>query len=206
MMDKTIKLANFTLEALKNAGATDASCIVKINNDLEVTAEIMELTQLRNVAQKTEISLQAFVGKKMATIKVGSSDEAEIKAAATNCVEIAKASKDDDGHAMNDSGNEIVLKNAGGALDTEKLIAYTAKYLEDIAKEYKTISLRRATVVHKDSAEVYKNTFGTTIISPSAHYGFSNMFIAVEANKMSSSSGAALNSWSLISLSLKRAW
>jgi len=193
MMEKTMKLADFTLEALKNAGADHASCIVKISNELEVSAEIMELTQLRDVAEKIEISLQAFVGKKMATIKIGSSDEAEIKHAATSCVDIAKASRDDDGNGMNDSGKETVLKNTGGALDTEKLLSYTAQLLDDVAKEYTTISLRRITVSHMDISEVYKNTFGTTIVAPSSYYDFGSMFIATEKPLMSSSSGAGFS-------------
>jgi len=189
MMEKTMKLTDFTLEALKNAGADHASCIVKLSNELEVSAEVMELTQLRDIAEKIEISLQAFVGKKMASVKVGSSDEDEIKYAAVSCVEIAKASKDDDGHGMNDSGKEVVLENTSPALDTDKLLAYTTKFLDDVAKDYKPISLRRVTVSHMDIFEVYKNTFGTTIVAPSAYYDFSSMFIAVEKNLMSSMSG-----------------
>jgi PmbA protein len=135
--------------------------------------------------------MQAFVGNKMAVTRLGSSDTEIIRKAAQNCVETAKTVKDDDGNGMNESGEYTLIVKGGTDKkpDTEKLIQYTSDFVEGVGREYKTIDMRRVTTSHKSGYEVYKNSFGTTVVNPVSHYNFNVMFLAREEKKMSSFNG-----------------
>lgn len=192
-MEKTIDIADFVLKSLQELGADSASCIVRINDTTELTAESMKISQLRQVNRKTNILMQAMVGQKKAQVEIGSSNFEDIKKAAADCLEIAKEGKDDQAYAMNTSGKTTIISEKSPAPDLEKLLNFTNQFLVDVEKEFPLVTLRRVTTSHLGGIELYKNTFGTTIMNPISYYKFGSMLLASDEKMMSSYSSTGFS-------------
>jgi len=189
-MDK-FDITNMVLEALKKAGADRASATVSLGTTEELNAEDGELTLLRTITDKVNITMKVFVGNKIGTISIGSKKPSDIEKAAAQCVESAKYAKDDEAHGMNESGEIITFDSHATPLDMERLISRLNELLQAISAGYPDINSRSITLKHISGYEIYQNTYGTAFLNPVGYHNFNTMFMASKDNKVSSFNGAS---------------
>ncbi|MGI6578598.1 MAG: TldD/PmbA family protein [Eubacteriales bacterium] len=179
------EIAEYTLEALKKAGADHAQCIVANGNVDEINADGGEFSLMRTLFNSS-ISMKALKDGKKGTISVNKVDKETIDAAVKDCIAAAESSVADEAESIaqldrNESFTVGVLQP-----DRDKLFDRLQEYLQDVKNEYPKIIMEQLISSYTRGTQLLMNTNGVEYSYDYGGYDISAMFSAHEGEKSSS--------------------
>lgn len=179
------EIAIFTLDALKNAGADHAQCVVTTGFSEEIDADNGEFTKMISLFDGG-ISMKAIKNGKKGTIFINSLSEDEIVKAAKDCVTAAEASVEDDAVRIaelteNKSFTCGVLKP-----DKEKFFFRIKEYLDEIKRTYPEIVIEQLVADYSYADTIFMNSNGVEYDYKNGYYSISPMFSAHDGEKTTS--------------------
>jgi len=185
-MPKTLtQIAEYALDALRRAGASDAEVAISRGEKDELTADTGRFTLLRTT-RSGSVSMKALIEGRKGVSALNSLDEAALNTCAKECVESAQG-------AQPDPDEEIapLTKNgefSSGVLQCDRSALYdrAAEFLADVERDFPTVCLEQVTADHSRDRAVYLNTNGVRYEDEGGEYGFGAMFSAKEGIDTSS--------------------
>lgn len=186
---KTIKeVAEYTLDALKKAGADHAQCIVSSDKIDEFNIDSSEFSLLRTLFNSS-ITMKALKDGKKGVISANKLDKESIDNAVRQCIAAAESSVSDEAESIapkikNDSFVSGVLTP-----DKDRFFDRLREYLDDLKTDYPKIILEQMISKYVYSDCVFMNTNGVEYTYTRGNYDLSTMFSAHEGEKASSFNG-----------------
>lgn len=178
------KIAREALEALREQGATLASCVISETETNEFTAETEGLTLLRTLFDQNA-ALTGIADGRKGTGSVNRLDAASLRTAATEAMEGAKS-------AEPDPCWELAAEGGGGlswgvqTCDLDRLLFRTQELLDTIAKDHPTLTASQVIAAHTSHRAAYANTNGVCYELTSGSYSFSLEVTGHQGDKTSS--------------------
>ena len=184
-MKSTREIAEYTLDALKKAGAHQAQCIVSSGKADELNIDGGEFSLMRTLFNSS-VSMKVLKDGKKGTISVNKLDKESIDEAVRLCVASADSSVPDEAESIADLiGNENF---SVGALtpDRDKLFDRLQEYMDDVKKDYPKIIIEQLISSYSRAERLLMNTNGVEFRYDYGGYDISSMFSAHEGEKASS--------------------
>ena len=140
---KTIReIAEYTLDALKKAGADHAQCVVSSGNTDELNIDGGEFSLMRTLFSSS-ISMKALKDGKKGTISINKFDKEAIDDAVKACIAAAESSVPDEAESIaelvqNESFTAGVMEP-----DRDKLFDRLEEYMSDVKKDYSKVIIEQ---------------------------------------------------------------
>lgn len=177
-------IAKKALEALREQGATLASCVISETETNEFTAETEGLTLLRTLFDQSA-ALTGIAGGRKGASSINRLDEASLRTAAAEAMEGAKAAEPDDCWELAAEGGERIAWGPR-TCDLDKLLFRTRELLDTIAREHPLLIASQVIAAHTARRAAYANTNGVCYELTSGHYSFSLEVTGHQGDKTSS--------------------
>lgn len=185
----TIKeIAEYTLNALKKAGADDAQCIVSTDKTDEFNVDSGEFSLLRTLFDSS-IVMKALKDGKKGIISANKLDRDSIDKAVKDCIAAAESSVSDEAESI---APKIKNENfVSGVLepDRDRFFDRLKEYLADVKTDYPKIMLEQLVSKYIRGETVFMNTNGVEFNYTYGYYDLSTMFSAHDGEKSSSFNG-----------------
>jgi len=181
-------IAEYTLDALKKAGADHAQCIVSTGKTDEFNIDGGDFSLLRTLFNSS-ITIKALIDGKKGIISANRLDMESIDKAVKECIAAAESSVSDEAESI---APRIKNENfVAGVLepDRDKLFDRLKEYLADVKNNYPKIILEQLVSKYVYSESVFMNTNGVEFTYTCGNYDLSSMFSAHEGEKSSSFNG-----------------
>ncbi|MDR1706310.1 MAG: TldD/PmbA family protein [Clostridiales bacterium] len=180
--------AEYTLKALKKAGAQTASCRVTDGYTEELNSEAGEFSLYRTLFDSS-LSMYAVKDGKKGTANLNSLEKKDIDEAAAGCVAAAEAAEPDD---ANDTAELIENKRfTDGVLEADKnaLFDGVKGYMAELKDKYPKINLEQFIAKYKKSDTVFLNSKGVDFEWARGNYNYNSMFSGHDGDKSTSFNG-----------------
>lgn len=185
MAEKLQDIANYTLEALKKAGADKASVNVESGKKDEFNIEANEFTLLRTLFEST-LRIKTLVGGRKGVAVINKLDKDSINEAVENCISLAKIAEPDEAEDIAPlEENKHFSQTIGGA-DNTALFKRTKEYLEQVRDEFPKINIEAFSSDFDSKNSVYVNSNGVCHTSNVENYYYSSTFVGKDGEKSSS--------------------
>ncbi len=179
------EIAEYTLDALKKAGADHAQCIVSSSNTDELNIDGGEFSLMRTLFNSS-ISMKALKGGKKGTISINKFDKETIDDAVKACVAAAESSVPDEAESIAELSQNENFTSGAMEPDRNKLFDRLEEYLSDVKKEYPKIIIEQLISSYTHGNRLLMNTNGVEFNYEYGGYDISSMFSAHEGEKASS--------------------
>lgn len=180
-----IEIARRALDEMKKAGADKAAASFVRGEQNELNADAGEFSLFRSTVN-ISLGMTAYCETRKGSISINSYDEASIRKAAQDAVEMARASEPDPANEISPASKleEFSFGPAQAESDLmydrlNDLIAYTKK-------EYPSINLEQCILDFVRKEAFWANSNGAEFAESSGIYGFFAMFSAKEGQDASS--------------------
>lgn len=183
-MTREQQAAQAALDALREAGAQQASAQAITSRKTELTIEGGAFTLLRTTLDHS-LSLQALLDARRGTVSGNSFDADAIASAAKDCVASARAGQADPAWEMATAG-EGAFDSGDYEPNLDRLFERTKEMLDAIHREYPKVLIEQAIGMHTAREGSYRNSHGVAYQSRSGSYGVMLMFSGHEGDKSSS--------------------
>ena len=176
-MEKLIKAAEYTLNALKTAGADDAQVSCSEGKSEEFNVDAGEFSLIRSV-YSSGASIKVIKDHKKGTVSVNQLDKEAIDAAVTEVIAAADSGAQDDAFCI--AAKEENRDFQDGALTCDKAAFFDSviKLTEDIARDYPQIMIEQLIATHSYGKRVLLNTNGVRFTEEDGSYNVSVMYSA----------------------------
>jgi len=179
------EIAEYTLDALKKAGADHAQCIVSTGKVDEFNVDGGEFSLLRTLFN-SNITMKALKDGKKGIISANRLDKESIDKAVQECIAAAESSVSDEAEAIAPK-----IRNANftaGVLepDRDKLFDRIKEFVADVKNDYPKIILEQVISKYSSGESVFMNTNGVEFTYTCGNYDINAMFSAHEGEKSSS--------------------
>ena len=187
-MKSNYEIAQYTLEALKKAGADHAQCIVYRGKTDEINVDGGKFSLIRSTFD-TSISMKAIKDGKKGVIGINQADRQSIDKAACECIAAAESSVADAAEQIAPFAEEKHFTSGISEPDKDKLFDRIEEFLHQTADEFPKIIMEQLISNFEHSEKLYMNTNGTVLSYEHGEYAFNTMFSAHEGEKSSSFNG-----------------
>lgn len=184
-MENLKKIAFLALQALKDAGADDAAVTAETAETREFNVDSGEFSLFRTLFDNS-LRLTAFKEHKRGTATLNRFDEASIRAAAQECLEIAESGAPDEAWMLAPEGVKKNFPDKGYTPDLDRFFLRSRELMEDIRAEYPLVLMEQMILQHKGVREVYVNSNGAEFTSEGGEYAVSLDFSGHNGEKGSS--------------------
>lgn len=185
MMKNLNDIAKFALDALLNAGADEAACVVSSGVTDELNIDSGEISLMRSLFGY-KISLKALKDKKKGVIIINNLDDDSITEAAKQCLETAEASLEDDANCISERTENADFVTGILELDRDKFFERIKEYLADVKKDYPQIMIEQLVTSYDNSETLFANTNGVVYSSRHGSYSLNTMFSAHDGENSTS--------------------
>ena len=179
------EIAEYTLEALKKAGADHAQCIVATGNVDEINADGGEFSLMRTLFNSS-VSMKALKDGKKGTISINKLDRETIDAAVKDCIAAAESSVADEAESVAELEKNEVFTVGVLQPDRDRLFDRLEEFLNDVKTEYPKIIMEQLISSYTRGSQLLMNTNGVEYCYEYGGYDISAMFSAHEGEKSSS--------------------
>lgn len=179
------EIAEYTLEALKKAGADHAQCIVANGVMDEINADGGEFSLMRTLFNSS-VSMKALKDGKKGTISVNKFDRDTIDAAVRDCIAAAESSVADEAESIAELDRNENFAVGVMQPDRDKLFDRLQEFLQDVKNEYPKIMIEQLIAPYTRGSQLLMNTNGVEYGYEYGGYEFSAMFSAHEGERASS--------------------
>ena len=186
------EIASFVLQALKQAGAEDAHCIVASGVTDEFNVDGGEFSLMRSVFDQ-RVTMKAIKNKKMGVISINSFLEDAMTRVARECVESAEASMEDNAVCISGRTENRAFVSGIPEPDRDRFFGRLQEYLEDVKRAYPKILLEQVVASYVSSDSCFANTNGVEYQYRYGHYTLSTMFSAQDGDKSTSFNGCGIS-------------
>ncbi|MCL2006707.1 MAG: TldD/PmbA family protein [Treponema sp.] len=189
------EVAQYTLEALKKAGADKAACRVSKGRKDEFNIEANKFSLLRTLFNDS-LNIKVIKDGRKGVMQINKLDKDSIIEAVAGCIALTTSAVPDEAEDIAEKGeNKNFDMNIGGAsMDT--LFSRTKDFLGQVRDEFPKIILEGMMTDFNSAKTVYVNSNGVEFNIDSEYYGINTMFSAKDGEKSSSFNymGACLSS------------
>ncbi|GHU89016.1 hypothetical protein FACS1894202_06280 [Clostridia bacterium] len=187
---KTLKqTAEFTLDALKKAGADAAQCTVTGGRTDELNVDAGKYSLMRTTFNSS-LSVKAIVGGRKGSAATNRVDDAAILQAAKDAVDAARSARPDEAEGIAEDAGVHAFDNGVKEIDKDKLFDRADEFLKTVKTEYPKVGLEQVIMKFERGDSVYANSNGTLVENGGGAYSVSVMFSARDGDKTSSFNGA----------------
>ena len=182
---KSNDIANYTLDALKKAGADKASCSLSNSRKDEFNAEANKFSLLRTLFDD-ELILKAIKKNRKGVIIINKLDRASIDKAVTDCVALAESALPEEAEDIAEKIENKTFDQSIGGSDMGLLFSRTKDFVEQVQDEYPKIILESLMSLYWNKQTVYLNSNGVEFNQNNECYHMNTMFTAKDNEKTSS--------------------
>ncbi|MGI6039789.1 MAG: TldD/PmbA family protein [Eubacteriales bacterium] len=179
------EIAEYTLEALRKAGADHAQCIVSHGNVDELNADSGEFSLMRTLFNSS-VSMKVLKDGKKGTTSVNKTDKETIDNAVKDCIAAAESSVADRAESIAELEKNEHFVVGVVEPDRDKLFDRLQEYLQDVSKEYPKVVIEQLISSFTRASTLLMNTNGVVYEYDYGGYDLSSMFSASEGEKSSS--------------------
>ncbi len=187
-MKTNYEIAQYTIEALKKAGADHAQCVVYRGKKDELNVDGGKFSLMRSTFD-TSISMKAIKDSKKGVIQINQADKDAIDKAAAECIAAAESSVPDEAEQIAPFTAKANYKSGVFEPDKDKLFDRIEEFLKQTADEYPKIIMEQLISNFEHGEKLYMNSNGTALSYEHGEYAFNTMFSAHEGEKASSFNG-----------------
>ncbi len=183
------ELTSLALQAMRDAGAQKAQCVVSRSDKQEFNVEKNEFTLFRSTFNSS-MGLTALIDGKKAAMVINQLDEASIREAAASVVDMARNSQTDEANdiaALEDGPAEYNLGLQSG--DRDLMYRRVEELLDKIKTEYPTVTIVDGYTDFTRSVSLVSNTNGVEISCGDGYYTSSFSFGAKDGETATSLNG-----------------
>lgn len=178
-------IASYALQALENAGADQAQCVVAHGKTREFTIDGGEINLIRTLFEN-QVSLKAIKDGKKGTITINKFGKADIDKAAGDCMEAAEAGVADEAVCIAELTENADFRTGAEKEDMDGLYDRIAEYLQTVQSDYPKIILEQVIAEYSEADQVFMNTNGVCHTTHHGGYYFNTMFSAHEGENATS--------------------
>ena len=179
------EIAEYTLEALRKAGADHAQCIVSHGNVDELNADSGEFSLMRTLFNSS-VSMKVLKDGKKGNTSVNKTDKETIDNAVKDCIAAAESSVADRAESIAELEKNEHFVVGVVEPDRDKLFDRLQEYLQDVSKEYPKVVIEQLISSFTRASTLLMNTNGVVYEYDYGGYDLSSMFSASEGEKSSS--------------------
>jgi len=185
------EIAQYTLEALKKAGADHAQCLVMQGKTDELNVDSGNFSLMRSLFESS-LNIKALKGGKKGSIRINRLEKEAIDAAVADCMAAAESALPDEAeqispYTQNGSFSSGILEP-----DRNRLFDRMEEYLAETGKTYPKVMMEQLVADYSHAETLYANTNGAEYAYEHGAYSFSATFSAQENGQTSSSSGSCV--------------
>lgn len=184
-VEKDVKTAKRSLDALVKAGADKAHTSLAISERHEMNIEAGEINLLRT-AFNTSLHLSAIKESKRGHIGLNKSDDASIDKAVADVMDIAAGAQPDDGHDIAEWQEPAEFRKGPLEPDLDTMYDRLKSFVTTVSQRYPQINLRQVILDFTRSNAYVMNSNGVDFKTFRGTYHFMAMFSASEGDKVSS--------------------
>ena len=184
-MENLRTIAKLALQALRDAGADDASVTAITAETREFNVDSGEFSLFRTLFDNS-LRLTAFKEHKRGTATLNRFDEDSIRAAAAECLAIAESGAPDEAWMLAPDGVKKDFPDKGYTPDLDKFFLRSRELMDNIRAEYPLVLMEQLILQHKGVREVYVNSNGAEFTSEGGDYSVSLDFSGHNGEKGSS--------------------
>ncbi|AGC68516.1 putative Zn-dependent protease [Thermoclostridium stercorarium subsp. stercorarium DSM 8532] len=187
-MKEIREIAEYTLNALKKAGADHAQCIVSTGKVDEFNVDGGEFSLFRTLFESS-ITMKALKDGKKGVISANRLDKESIDKAVQDCIAAAQSSVSDNAESI---APKIKNENfVAGVLEPDRdgFFERVKEFVADVKSDYPKIILEQLVTKYAYNETVFMNTNGVEFTYTCGNYDLSTMFSAHEGEKSSSFNG-----------------
>lgn len=180
--------AEYALEALTKAGATEASCKVTDGYEEEFNADAGEFSLYRTLFN-SGLNMKALLDGRKGTANINRLDKDAIDEAVTACVAAAVAAVPDESEGI---AEKITNKDfISGVLtpDKDRFYDRVKEYVDEVRSRYPGISLEQFIAKYVRNNVLFLNTNGVEFKLDEGYYNYMSMFSGVSGDKRTSFNG-----------------
>jgi len=182
------EIANYTLNALKKAGADKAACKVSTGRKDEFNVEANKFTLMRTLFNN-ELILKALKDNKKGVIRINKLDIPSVDKAVADCMALAVSALPEEAEDIAEKRENKNFDQGIGGSDMNRLFSRTKEFLEQLKDEYPKIVLEGMTSDYNSGQSVYVNSNGVEFNTNTEFYEIGTMFSAKDGEKSSSFNG-----------------
>lgn len=177
--------AALALAALREAGADKAAVSAEFDETWELNLEGGEFTLYRSL-HAGSLELTALTGGKKGNLRIESLEAADIRAAAGDCLAVARAGAADPAWDLAPTAETGVFESGPAEPDMDRFFFRLRELTADIGAKYPTILLEALTAAYSRSREVYLNSNGADFETAEGGYDVGLTFSAHQGEDDSS--------------------
>ena len=178
-------IAEYSLEALKKAGAEKAACRITGSRKDEFNVEASGFSLLRTLFND-ELYLKAISGGRKGVTVVNKPDKESIDRAASDCVALMSSAAPDDSEDIAGKIENKSFDYSVGGGDMDSLFARTEELLRLLRDEYPKIVIEGLMSDFNSARTTFINSNGVEFHDNREYYHLSGSFLAKDRNKSSS--------------------
>lgn len=184
-MENLKQTAEYTLSALKAAGADDAQVSVSEGRTEEFNVDADEFSLIRSVFS-SGISMKAIKNKKKGTAAVNQLDKESIDIAVADCMNAALSGVEDDAVSIAEKEENLDFTDGVLTPDKEKFFDSLIRFTDDVKESYPQIMLEQVIASYSCGKHVVANTNGVCFTEEDGSYSVSVMYSAHDGDKSTS--------------------
>jgi len=181
-------IANYTLDALKKAGADKAACGVNSGRKDEFNVEANKFSLMRTLFDD-KLYLKVIKDNRKGIIQINKLDKASIDQAVTDCVALAKSALPEEAEDIAEKIENKSFDQGIGGSNMDLLFSRTKDFVEQVQDEYPKIILESVISYYNSRQTVFLNSNGVEFNLNKEFYNFSTIVSAKENEKSSSFNG-----------------
>ena len=191
-VEKDVRIAKRSLEALMKAGADKAQTNLSISEKHEMNIEAGEINLLRTTFN-TSLHLGVIKDSRNGQIGISSSDEASIEKAVSDVMDIAAGAHPDEAHDIAERQEPAEFCKGPLEPDLDAMYDRLKSFVATVGQRYPTINLRQVILSFTRSNNYVMNSNGVDFKTFKGIYHFVAMFSASEDDKVSSLNGTGVS-------------
>ncbi len=184
-MEHLKQKALYALDMLKKAGADKAQAGVASGETEEFNVDAGEFSLIRSVFSSS-IGMKAIKDQKKGTAALNSLDDAEIAAAAEDCVRAAEHGAADPAVCISSLEENMDFTDGVLTCDKEAFFDSVIRFTEDVKREFPQIMLEQVIASYSRGSHVLANTNGVLFSEEDGCYSLSVMYSAHDGDKTTS--------------------
>lgn len=183
------EVAQYTLDALKQAGADHAQCVVSQGKTEEINVDSGKFSLMRTMFNSS-LRMKALKGQRKGSISVNRLDKASIDVAVADCMAAAESAAPDDAEQIAPYTQNMHFSSGPAEPNRNLLYDRMDEYIAQTRKLFPKIMLEQLVADFSYTESLYCNTNQVEYDYTHGEYTFSSTFSAQDSGQTSSSSGS----------------
>lgn len=179
------EIAEYTLQALRKAGADQAQCKVGIGSATELNIDAGEFSLMRTLFNNS-VTMKVIKNNRKGTISINKTDKKSIDEASELCVQNALASQEDDCLSISSLDKNEDFTFGIKEPDPDKFFNRIKEYMEDIKNDYPQVLVEQLIADFSYGRSFFANTNGVRFTNSGGYYSLSSMYSSHDGDKTTS--------------------